>query len=192
MIASVSGKVLASTLGAVTLEVGGVGLLVHTTNRIASTITIGQNATLQTVLVVREDSLTLYGFLDAMELETFDLLRSVNGVGPKSALSILTSLSVAEIADAVASESDAVFRSVSGVGVKTAKLIALSLAGKISGGSSTSANSGKARASVDALVGLGYSEKEATITVRKVSSPNMSDQDILKLALQHLAKSGSK
>jgi Holliday junction DNA helicase RuvA len=188
----VSGKVLASTLGAVTLEVGGVGLLVHTTNRIASTIAIGQNATLQTVLVVREDSLTLYGFLDAMELETFDLLRSVNGVGPKSALSILTSLSVAEIADAVASESDAVFRSVSGVGVKTAKLIALSLAGKISGGSSTSANSGKARASVDALVGLGYSEKEATITVRKVSSPNMSDQDILKLALQHLAKAGSK
>ena len=192
MIASVSGKVLASTLGAVTLEVGGVGLLVHTTNRITSTLTIGQSATLQTVLVVREDSLTLYGFLDAMELETFDLLRSVNGVGPKSALSILTSLSVEEIADAVASESDAVFRSVSGVGVKTAKLITLSLAGKIYGGSSKSANSGTARASVEALVGLGYSEKEATITVRKVSSPNMSDQDILKLALQHLAKAGSK
>ena len=191
MIASVSGKVLASTLGAVTLEVGGVGLLVHTTNRIASSLAIGQSATLQTVLVVREDSLTLYGFLDAMELETFDLLRSVNGVGPKLALSILTSLSVAEIADAVASESDAVFRSVSGVGVKTAKLITLSLAGKISGGSSTLIT-GTARASVEALIGLGYSEKEASITVRKVSSPNMSDQDILKLALQHLAKAGSK
>jgi len=192
VIASVSGKVLASTLGAVTLEVGGVGLLVHTTNRITSTMTIGQSATLQTVLVVREDSLTLYGFLDAMELETFDLLRSVNGVGPKSALSILTSLSVAEIAEAVASESDAVFRSVSGVGVKTAKLITLSLAGKISGGSSMSASPGTARASVEALIGLGYSEKEAIIAVRKVSSPNMSDQDILKLALQHLAKAGSK
>ena len=191
MIASVSGKVLASTLGAVTLEVGGVGLLVHTTNRISSTLAIGQSATLQTVLVVREDSLTLYGFIEAMELETFDLLRSVNGVGPKLALSILTSLSVAEIADAVASESDAVFRSVSGVGVKTAKLITLSLAGKISGGSSTLIT-GTARASVEALIGLGYSEKEATITVRKVSSPNMSDQDILKLALQHLAKAGSK
>ncbi len=191
MIASVSGKVLASTLGAVTLEVGGVGLLVHTTNRISSKLAIGQSATLQTVLVVREDSLTLYGFLEAMELETFDLLRSVNGVGPKLALSILTSLSVAEIADAVASESDAVFRSVSGVGVKTAKLITLSLAGKISGGSSTLIT-GTARASVEALIGLGYSEKEATITVRKVSSPNMSDQDILKLALQHLAKAGSK
>ena len=191
MIASVSGKVLASTLGAVTLEVGGVGLLVHTTNRIASKILVGQNTTLHTVLVVREDSLTLYGFLDAMELETFDLLRSVSGVGPKSALSILTTLSVPEIADAVASESDSVFRLVSGVGAKTAKLITLSLAGKISGSSSTSASFGTGRASVDALIGLGYSEKEATVTVRKVASENMSDQDILKLALQHLAKAGS-
>ena len=192
MIASVSGKVLASSLGAVTVEVGGVGLLVHTTNRIASELTIGKPATLFTVLVVREDSLTLYGFLEALELETFDLLRSVNGVGPKSALSILSSLSVGEIADAVASESDAVFRSVSGVGVKTAKLIALSLAGKISGGSNTSVGSGADKASVEALVGLGYSEKEACIAVRKVSNPNLSDQDVLKLALQQLAKTGLK
>jgi Holliday junction DNA helicase RuvA len=192
VIASVSGKVLASSLGAVTVEVGGVGLLVHTTNRIASELTIGKPATLFTVLVVREDSLTLYGFLEALELETFDLLRSVNGVGPKSALSILSSLSVGEIADAVASESDAVFRSVSGVGVKTAKLIALSLAGKISGGSTTSVGSGADKVSVEALVGLGYSEKEAGIAVRKVSNPNLSDQDVLKLALQQLAKTGLK
>ena len=191
MIASVSGKVLASTLGAVTIEVGGVGLLVNTTNRIAAELNVGQSATLFTVLVVREDSLTLYGFLEALELETFDLLRSVNGVGPKSALSILSSLSVKEIADAVASESDSVFRSVSGVGVKTAKLIALSLAGKISGGLA-SVSSGSGRASVDALIGLGYSEREATLAVRKVSKPNLSDQDVLKLALQQLAKAGTK
>ena len=191
MIASVSGKVLASTLGAVTIEVGGVGLLVNTTNRIAAELNVGQSATLFTVLVVREDSLTLYGFLEALELETFDLLRSVNGVGPKSALSILSSLSVKEIADAVASESDSVFRSVSGVGVKTAKLIALSLAGKISGGLA-SVSSGSGRASVDALIGLGYSEKEATLAVRKVSSPNLSDQDVLKFALQQWAKAGTK
>ena len=191
MIASLSGKVLASTLGAVTIEVGGIGLLVNTTNRIAAELNVGQSATLFTVLVVREDSLTLYGFLEALELETFDLLRSVNGVGPKSALSILSSLSVKEIADAVASESDSVFRSVSGVGVKTAKLIALSLAGKISGGLA-SVSSGSGRASVDALIGLGYSEKEATLAVRKVSKPNLSDQDVLKLALQQLAKAGTK
>jgi Holliday junction DNA helicase RuvA len=80
---------------------------------------------------------------------------------------------------------------VSGVGVKTAKLIALSLAGKISGGLA-SVSSGSGRASVDALIGLGYSEKEATLAVRKVSSPNLSDQDVLKLALQQLAKAGTK
>jgi Holliday junction DNA helicase RuvA len=192
VIASVSGKVLSTSPVAVTVEVGGVGLVVNTTSRIASSVSLGQPATLLTVLVVREDSLTLYGFLEALELETFDLLRSVNGVGPKSALSILSSLSVQEIADAVASESDAVFRSVSGVGVKTAKLIVVSLAGKLVGVSGETSNSGKSKASVEALVSLGYSEKEATVAVQKVSSQDLSDQQILKLALQQLAKGASK
>jgi holliday junction DNA helicase RuvA len=191
VIASVSGKVLASTLGVVTVEVGGVGLSVHTTSRQSSSISIGQQVTLLTVLVVREDSLTLFGFLDQMELEAFDLLRSVNGVGPKSALSILSSLTVQEIADAVASESDAVFKSVTGVGPKTAKLITVSLAGKLLSGSGSS-TSGIRRATVDALVGLGYSENESTKVVSKVSDPGLSDQQVLKLALQQLAKAGIK
>jgi Holliday junction DNA helicase RuvA len=192
VIASVSGKVLASTLGAVTVEVGGVGLTVNTTNRISSSIGIGNQVTLMTVLVVREDSLTLYGFLDSMELETFDLLRSVNGVGPKSALSILSSLTVNEVADAVASESDAVFKSVTGVGPKTAKLITLSLAGKLPWGSASAASNSSSRTSVDALIGLGYTEKESTQAVNKVSGDGLSDQQILKLALQQLARGGSK
>lgn len=192
MIASVSGKVLASTLGAVTIEVGGVGLFVNTTVRTSSSLSIGQQASLLTVLIVREDSLTLYGFLDSIELETFDLLRSVNGVGPKSALSILSALTVQEIADAVASESDGVFKSVPGVGVKTAKLITVSLAGKLPWGSNSGSSSVTNRASVEALVGLGYSEKEAAKAVAKVSKPERSNQEVLKLALQHLARGGSK
>lgn len=191
MIASVSGKVLSTTPGAVTLEVGGVGLLINTTNRITPTMTVGNQITLLTALIVREDSLTLYGFLEPTELVTFDLLRSVNGVGPKSALSILSSLSVQEIADAVSSESDAVFRSVAGVGVKTAKLIAVSLAGKLAGDSGRSISSGLARATVEALVGLGYKEKEATLAVSKVAKPDLSDPEVLKLALQYLARGGS-
>jgi Holliday junction DNA helicase RuvA len=192
VIASVSGKVLASTLGAVTIEVGGVGLFVNTTVRTSSSLSIGQQASLLTVLIVREDSLTLYGFLDSIELETFDLLRSVNGVGPKSALSILSALTVQEIADAVASESDGVFKSVPGVGVKTAKLITVSLAGKLPWGSNLGSSSVTNRASVEALVGLGYSEKEAAKAVAKVSKPERSNQEVLKLALQHLARGGSK
>lgn len=192
MIASVSGKVLATTLGTVTVEVGGVGLLLHATNRTAASLNVGQQTSLLTVLIVREDSLTLYGFLDSMELETFDLLRSVNGVGPKSALSILSALSVQEIADAVASESDIVFKSVPGVGVKTAKLITVSLAGKLPWGDGKTDNSTNSRPTIDALVGLGYSEKEASKAVANVSSEDLSSQDILKLALQNLAKGGSK
>jgi len=192
VIASVSGKVLASALGAATIEVGGVGLFVNTTVRTSSSLIIGQQASLLTVLIVREDSLTLYGFLDSIELETFDLLRSVNGVGPKSALSILSALTVQEIADAVASESDGVFKSVPGVGVKTAKLITVSLAGKLPWGSNSGSSSVTNRASVEALVGLGYSEKEAAKAVAKVSKPERSNQEVLKLALQHLARGGSK
>jgi Holliday junction DNA helicase RuvA len=154
-------------------------------------MTVGNQITLLTALIVREDSLTLYGFLEPTELVTFDLLRSVNGVGPKSALSILSSLSVQEIADAVASESDAVFRSVAGVGVKTAKLIAVSLAGKLAGDSGRSISSGLTRATVEALVGLGYKEKEATLAVSKVAKPDLSDPEVLKLALQYLARGGS-
>lgn len=189
MIASVSGKILASSLGAVTVDVGGVGLTVHTTNRISSSLGIGQEVTLFTVLVVREDSLTLFGFMDSIELETFDLLRSVNGVGPKSALSILSSLTVQDIANAVASESDAVFKSVSGVGPKTAKLITVSLAGKLAFASGGTA-AGISRATIDALVGLGYSEKDATRVVSQINEPGLSDQQVLKLALQQLAKGG--
>jgi Holliday junction DNA helicase RuvA len=192
VIASVSGKVLATTLGAVTVEVGGVGLVVNTTSRISSSISVGQPALFVTVLVVREDSLTLFGFLDAVELETFDLLRSVNGVGPKSALSILSSLSVQDIADAVAAEADEVFRSVTGVGAKTAKLITVSLAGKLPWAFGGSAIAGSSRASVEALVGLGYSEKESSQAVSKVSRAGLSDEQVLKLALQHLARGDAK
>lgn len=192
MIASISGKVLACSLGAVTLEVGGVGLLVNTTSRTCDNLELGQPATLKTVLVVREDSLTLYGFLDSTELETFDLLRSVNGVGPKSALSILSSLTVQEISAAVASESDDVFRAVTGVGPKTAKLITVSLAGKLNSVYSSSSGSTRSRSTIEGLVGLGYSEKESSQAVAKITDPDLSDQQVLKLALQQLAKGSAK
>lgn len=192
MIASISGKVLTSTAGTTTIEVNGLGFLVHTTSKLSSALAVGSLATLQTVLIVREDSLTLFGFLDATELETFELLRTVNGVGPKSALAILTALSVQEIADAVASESDSVFKSVSGVGVKTAKLITVSLAGKLLRATTGSSRDSISGSTVAALVGLGYSEKEATRAVTSIESRGSSERELLKLALQHLAGGVSK
>ena len=192
MIASVSGKVRASSSEAVVVDVGGVGLLVNTTNRVASAFSTGDHAELFTVLIVREDSLTLYGFSDQEDLQTFELLRSVTGVGAKSALAILSALSVSEIRDAVSQEADSVFKSVNGIGSKTAKLITVSLAGKLPEGLGAVSHRARYPMAVDALVGLGYKEKDALQAVEFVSKADASEKEVLRLALQLLAKGTAK
>ena len=131
MISSVRGNVLAIAGPAVIIEVGGVGLSIQVTPQHALSLRIGSEATLRTALIVREDDLSLYGFVDADELAVFDALRGVTGVGPKSAMGVLAAMSPGEIAHAIALDDDAAFRKVSGIGPKTAKLIVLSLAGKL-------------------------------------------------------------
>src|SRR5690606_26242019 len=107
----------------VVLDVGGVGYAVLVTPRHARSLRIGADAFLHTALIVRDDELALCGFDSAEALEVFELLRSVSGVGPKSALGVLAELTPQEVAAAVAAEDDAAFRRVSGIGPKTAKLI---------------------------------------------------------------------
>lgn len=166
MISSLHGAVLHSTADQVILDVGGVGFSVAVPADVAHTATLGEKLLLHTSLIVREDALSLYGFADRSELEIFGLLISVTGVGPKSALGVLSHLTVDQIADAVTSEDDAPFRRVSGIGPKTAKLIVLQLAGKVHpvGTPSKPVSSGPVDV-VDqvtaALVGLGWSEKVA-------------------------------
>ena len=188
MIASVSGTVRASSPEALVVDVGGVGLLVNTVNRVASSFLPSDHAELFTVLIVREDSLTLYGFIDQSDLQTFDLLRSVTGVGAKSALAILNTLSVSQIRDAVSQEADSVFKSVTGIGSKTAKLITLSLAGKLPAGLGGPSKQGNHPVAIDALVGLGYKEKDAVRAVESVSNAESSEKEVLRLALQLLAR----
>ena len=130
---------------------------------------MGSEASMPTALIVREDELALYGFSDENGRELFDLLRGVSGVGPKSAMAVLGTLSPSEISDAVAREDDAVFRKVSGIGPKTAKLIIISLAGKVHV-SPSGKRSGTAAASITdnvvaALVSLGWSERVALSAV---------------------------
>lgn len=186
MIASVRG--IAQTIGIATVvvDVNGVGYLVQTTHKIASSLSAGSEILLNTCLIVREDVFTLYGFLDQQDLVVFDLLRSVSGVGPKSALAILNELSVEQISQAVISDSDSTFKAVSGIGAKTAKLITLTLADKFqepAGGLGTGSES-----AIEALIGLGYSERESRSAVKVVSGPSTNDVEILKLALKELAK----
>ncbi|MBW8763557.1 MAG: Holliday junction branch migration protein RuvA [Microbacterium sp.] len=166
MISSLHGTVLHTTSDQVVIEVGGVGFSVAVPADVAHTASIGERMLLHTSLIVREDALSLYGFADRDELEIFGLLISVTGVGPKSALGVLSHLTVDQIAEAVTAEDDAPFRRVSGIGPKTAKLIVLQLAGKVQATAPAAKTTGASRGDVvdqvaAALVGLGWSEKVA-------------------------------
>jgi len=188
VIASLTGIVLSSSNGQIVIDVAGVGYLVHGTTSTVGSVSEGRNITFHTSLVVREDAFTLFGFVSKSELDVFELLRSVNGVGPKSALSILNQMSVEQIAQAVAEESDAAFKAVSGVGAKTAKLITLTLSGKMSPPSSQGAPSSQSEKAVNALVGLGWSERQARDAAHEVGNPGMTDKELLKAALKTLSK----
>lgn len=176
MIASIRGQVLTAGAGWVVVEIGGVGMRVEVPSGRIPAFHSGDEAFLLTSLVVREDSLTLFGFPTAEELEVFGHLIAVSGVGPRSALGVLSALSPAEVARAVASEDEKPFRKVSGIGPKTAKLIAVSLAGKLSElafageGSAAAAPADPATAAADAvsdgLVGLGWGEPDARQAVQ--------------------------
>lgn len=198
MISSVRGVVLHAGTGDLVIDVGGVGLSIAVTPEHALSVRVGAEAFAHTTLIVREDDLSLYGFRTRDELDLFDLLRSVSGVGPKSALGVLAQLSPDEIAHAVQAEDDAPFRKVSGIGPKTAKLITVSLAGKViapSGGAPAGAVSPDADV-VAALVGLGWPERTATTTLADiragVGGEQIDAQTLLRLALSRLAPGGTR
>jgi Holliday junction DNA helicase RuvA len=101
MIAQLTGTIRSIHSDRIILEVAGVGYLVHVTPVAATTLTLGNSLTVHTSMVVREDSMTLYGFLDSPSRETFELVQTVSGIGPRVALSILAHLSPEQLADAV-------------------------------------------------------------------------------------------
>jgi Holliday junction DNA helicase RuvA len=178
------------------LEVGGVGLAVHVTPQHGLAMRTGSEAIVHTALIVREDELSLYGFATRDELEVFDYLRGVTGVGPKSAMGVLAAMTPADVATAVAQEDDGAFRKVSGIGPKTAKLIVLSLSGKLSAVVASKPGSPQRASSVTenvvvALVGLGWQERVAMQAVDEaVANASESERQavpaLLRLALANL------
>lgn len=199
MIASIRGKLSAKAAHQLVVDVSGVGYLIHVTPKTAAMFTIGQETTLFTAMVVREDAMTLFGFQSSLEQELFDLLRSVTGVGPKSALAILGALSTAEIASAVALDDDAAFKSVSGIGPKTAKLITVTLSGKLSHLVLVEQTDRVGLESdlgsvVEALVSLGWPERSAQEAVREVATSTKKGEGrevVLRLALGKLGANKS-
>jgi len=188
VIATLTGRVQAKTTSSVVVDVNGVGFLVSTPKFLANQVDIGQTVSLFTTMVVREDSFQLYGFDSLEQQGLFDLLRSVSGVGPKTALTILSTLSPKEISLAVTGDDSKPFESVTGVGVKTAKLINVTLAGKLKAvgmaGNAIEADL------LSALQSLGWNERIALPVVQQVvkSSNNQDLASLIRLCLAQLGK----
>ena len=203
MISSLRGTVLSASGGTAVIEVGGVGLAVQLTPDHVLSLRVGDQAFVHTSLIVREDALQLFGFADLDQLQVFELLNGVSGVGPKSAIGVLAVLSPDQVADAVAADDDAPFRKVSGIGPKTAKLIVVSLTGKLVGRraparavAAKGAPSAVPDSVIVALVGLGWPEKIAAEAVSDVvaetdESARASVQALLRLSLARLGPAGA-
>lgn len=192
--------------GWVVVDVGGVGLRVEVPSSGHAAVYAGDEVALHTSLIVREDALTLYGFDSTEELDMFGLLIAVNGVGPRSALGILSVMTPFEIARAVADEDDKPFRKVSGIGPKTSKLIAVSLAGKIlpeafSGAAPDAPEPSEAHSGsvvdatvVQGLVGLGWAESvaEQVVTDARAAGAPEDEAGLLRAALALVQSGGAR
>ncbi|WP_107705923.1 Holliday junction branch migration protein RuvA [Nocardioides allogilvus] len=198
MIAFVRGEVAALTLTSAVLEVGGIGLELMCTPGTLATLRIGSTATLPTSMVVREDSLTVFGFLDDDEKQIFELVQTASGVGPKVAQAMVAVLSPDDLRAAVAGEDVKTLTRVPGIGQKGAQRIILELKDRI--GAPTGARlAGQAttpgapwRDQVhQGLVGLGWSSKEAEQAVEIVAPDAGASPDVpslLRAALRALSK----
>ena len=151
---------------------------------------LGQTVTLLTQLIVREDAHTLYGFETSPERDAFRLLVKISGVGPRTALSILSGLSVADLSLAISMQESARLVKIPGIGKKTAERLLLVLKGKMgadmTGGSLFAVNDSQ-NDILQALLALGYSEKEAAVTLKSLPS-DVGVSEGIKLALRNLAR----
>jgi Holliday junction DNA helicase RuvA len=198
MIAFVRGEVAAVTLSSAVVEVGGVGLELQCTPNTLATLRVGRPATLPTSMVVREDSLTLFGFVDEDEKSLFELVQTASGVGPKLAQAMLAVLSPDRLRQAVADEDVKTLTTVPGIGQKGAQRIILELKDRIgapSGGGAARPSSPAGGAWRDqvqqGLVGLGWSAKEAEKAVDAVAPDAGEIPDVgalLRAALRTLSK----
>lgn len=197
MIASVEGTVAALSADGVVLRVGGVGLAVHTTAGTRARLRVGEQALLATSLVVREDSLTLYGFADDDERTLFELLQTSSGVGPRVAQAVLTVHTPEAVRRALVTEDLTALCLVPGIGRKGAQRMVLELKDKalLSGAyaaPAAGAATGWRDTLTQALVGLGWSSPQADEVVVGLAAahPAAGAEDVPQLLREALAQLG--
>ena len=188
MISYLQGKIILKKEKFIVLDVNGVGYKIFLSKKTLSKIPeINQNFKVFCFLNVRENSLDLYGFLDSKELEFFEILDGIRGVGPKAALEISSLGPLEKIKEKILSQDEKIFEGISGIGRKKAMTIILELSGKIKDVSQT-----KKTVEVDeaeeSLIGLGFSREKAKVALSKISKDVKDSEQRIKEALKLLGK----
>ena len=186
MIARLRGKPVARTAEGLVLDVAGVGYLVAATTGALRKADGAPEVTVETYLHVREDVLQLYGFADAAEREMFVHLLSVNGIGPKVALAILSSATPTDLRRAIAREDAARFQAIPGIGKKTAERIVLELKEKLGTVVDATTRATGDLLARDALVELGWTVADAERALAAVD-PELSVEEQVRMALREAA-----
>lgn len=197
MLAYIKGIVTEIGVDEIVVETGGVGFSIATSTLVSGKLTKNQEAKIYTHLHVREDDMSLFGFLSKEERSVFMMLINVSGIGPKSALSILSCLTVDELRMAVLSDDHKAIAKANGVGPKTAQRVIIELRDKFhledvlndfeEDASFTSASEDIISEAAMALSSLGYSNVEALRAIKKVpGSDSMTVEQLLKEALKHI------
>ena len=200
MYSFIRGKIAYIEENAVDLDVGGVGYHINTPTRTAEAAASLTELLLYTVLIVKEDEMSLYGFETRQEKSMFEKLISISGVGPKAAQNILSGMTVQDIATALLSQDAKAFSRVNGIGPKTAGRIILELKDRVdiadaigspTGGTVSAAAPAGAETpqteAIEALMGLGYSKAEAVSAVNAVSALGDTAEELTLMALKRLA-----
>jgi len=194
MIASLFGTVRSLQLTNLVIEVNGVGYQVQITAKTSAQLSVGRDYQLFTSMIVREDSMTLFGFIDDDERELFDLVQTVSGIGPKVALAITAAMNIDDFAYAINAKDESAIAAVPGIGKKGAQRLILELSGKLDFSHPVNKSVGFSWRDqlIDALTGLGFTRKQAEQSINEISANRdakelgqMNPSELLKLALSH-------
>ncbi len=187
MFGYIKGRVVDKSASRAVVETGGVGYVVYSTAENLSKILVSNEAEFWLHTAVRENDISLYGFTSQDELRMFEMLISVSGIGPKSALALIGVAGVASLEEAILSGETARLTKIAGVGKKTADKIVLELGGKLVG-KSMSPTAREDSDVFDALKSLGYRERDIAETMKEMPKETVGATDKIKWALKMLAK----
>lgn len=197
MFAFINGEVQNKELGAIILEVNGIGYKIHTTENTLNQLKIGEKSIVHTHLAIRDDEMILYGFSSKEELQMFHQLRSVSKIGAKVACGILSYFTPAELAQNIYEGSVGNIAKAPGVGKKTAERMVLELKDKL-GSMDVSREPFEQthpkenviqRETIDALISLGYTKQEGQQAVKSLEKETLSVDEMIKESLKLLMKS---